>query len=437
MSSALHTYQREFHDNSTHLPGWNAWQIRRSRQAAMQRVMQTDLPTQKLENWKYTSTRRLSQTPYALYTGGCVGLYLEDLDPFLVDRQASHRLVFINGLLSRRLSCLDDLPNAVQVASMARIADESPAMLSPWLEPVLTGHDQGFAELNQALWLDGAFVHIPAGVQLIKPLQLLFLTTPFQEPIVTFPWNLVIVGKSAQALVIESYLTLGQGAHFSNARTTLVLEPQARLEHLLLLGESELAWHVGSVQATQKEGSRLDSRIFAAGGELTRQELQITLAGAEAECFQEGLFLAGRRQHMDLHSWLHHTCSNTRSRQLFKSVLDGHARGVFNGVIRIPPDLQNIQAEQKTANLLLTDTAEIDAKPQLEIHSDAVQCSHGATVGGMNPEAMFYLQSRGLDVDAARLLLIQGFADELLQTIKPAPVQEWLRQRLNQERNLP
>ncbi|MBF0272150.1 MAG: Fe-S cluster assembly protein SufD [Magnetococcales bacterium] len=431
MNTILHTCQTRFNANGAQLPGWNALPIRSSRQESLQRGLESGLPTQKLETWKYTPTRTLSRDNWGFPANGCVGIDLEDLDVFLVDRREAYRLVFVNGALSRPLSCLKDLPVGIRVESMARMARESPAVLTPYLDNFLAGNDQGFAEINHALWLDGAFVQLPPGSRLPKPLQLLFLTTAFQEPIVTLPWNVVVAGNDAQATVIESYATLGQASHFTNAYTTLILNPQARLEHLLLLAESRLAHHVGTVQAIQMDRSQLDSKIFSIGGELTRQELHITLAGEESACVQEGLFLADGRQHMDFHTWVHHTRSHTLSRQQFKGVLDDQAHGVFNGVVRVPQGLHHIHAHQKTANLLLSDSTEIDAKPQLEIHSDAVQCNHGASVGTLDQEALFYLRSRGLDPDAARRVLVHGFADELLQRVKPDAVRNWVGQCLH------
>ncbi|MBF0626606.1 MAG: Fe-S cluster assembly protein SufD [Magnetococcales bacterium] len=431
MNALLQVCQQQLLAADAQLPGHDALSIRRFRQEAMQRALQTGLPTQQMEHWKYTPTRWLTESAYAFHAGGCVGLDPEDLKALLVARGQVHHLVFVNGLLSLPLSGLDGLPAGVQVESMARLARESPEALEPWLGSDVTGADQGLAALNQALWPDGAFVRLASGVQLSQPLQLLFLTTSFREPIVTLPWSVVILGEGARAQVIESYATLGQGDHFTNARTTLVLGQGAQLDHLLLLAESDRAHHVGSVQATQLGASRLAARVFAVGGALTRHELHVALAGAEAECHPDGLFVAGGRQHLELHSWIHHLHSHTRSQQWFKGVLDGEARGVFNGVVRVPQGVREIQARQQTDNLLLSDRAEIAAKPQLEIHSDAVQCHHGATVGSLDAEAIFYLRSRGLDEECARKLLVQGFIDVLLQRVQPAVVREWIARRLN------
>ncbi|MBF0192024.1 MAG: Fe-S cluster assembly protein SufD [Magnetococcales bacterium] len=437
MNAFLEGCQKQFSEQSAHLPGWNALPIRNSRQEAMQRGAQIGLPTPQLETWKYTPTRTLAQSRPRFHTEGCVGLDLEDLEPLLLDRREGHRLVFINGLLSRSLSRWQDLPAGVRVDSMANLARQAPSLLEPCLDRFLTGNDQGFAEINHALWLDGAFVQISPGVCLSKPLQLLFVTTAFQEPIVTLPWNLVLAGNDTQAMVIESYASLGRSSHFTNAYTTLMLNAGARLEHLLMLTETTAAQHVGTVQAIQQARSHLDSRIFSVGGALTRQDVQIMLAGEGSRCLQEGVFLAGGRQHMDFHTWLHHLRSDTRSEQLFKGILDGQAHGVFNGVVRVPQGVKQIRASQKTANLLLSDTAEIDAKPQLEIHSDAVQCNHGASVGTLDPDALFYLHSRGLDLETARRVLVHGFAAELLQRVQPAAVREWVAQRLNLEGSAP
>ncbi|MEO5351616.1 MAG: Fe-S cluster assembly protein SufD [Magnetococcus sp. XQGC-1] len=427
----MNTYQAQFAERATTLPGFALPPLRASRQESMDRFMQTGFPTQKLENWKYTAGKDLSHRSYTLPNPSCLGLDPEDLNPYLVDRRGSHRLVFVNGRLSLPLSDLHDLPRGVRVESLARVANDSPSDLEPHLRQWRSGQDQGFSELNHALWSDGAFVCFAPGTILSKPLQLLFLTTASLEPMMTLPWNLLVAGEDSQALVVESYATLGHALHFTNSYTTLVLGDRAHLRHLLLLGESPSAHHVGTVHTTQKVGSHYDSHLFAIGGKITRQELHVILGGEEAACSLDGLFLAKARQHMDFHTSVQHTHAATRSQQLYKGVLDEQARGVFNGVVHVPPGVRHTQSQQTTANLLLSDQAEIDTKPQLEINTDAVQCSHGATVGSLDPDALFYLQSRGVDMAAARRLLVQGFAAELLQRIKPASLQDWIGRSLN------
>ncbi|MBF0296193.1 MAG: Fe-S cluster assembly protein SufD [Magnetococcales bacterium] len=431
MNTAMNAYQDHFVEHAMQLPGFDSVSVRVSRQEAMQRFMQSGFPTQRLENWKHTSVTALWKRAYKPSEPGCMGLDPDDITPYLADRRGVYRLVFVNGLFSRPLSDLHDLPVGVRVASMAQLVNDSPCEVEPYLGNHTPGNDQGFSDLNHALWGDGAFVHLPSGTRLEKPLHLLYLSTISREPMVAMPRNVVVAGTDAHAQIVESYASLGQARHFTNAHTTLVLGEKARVRHLLLLQESLVAHHVGTMRATQMGDSCLDSQLFSMGGELTRQELHVTLAGERAECSLDGLFIAGGGQHMDFHTSMHHTSPDTWSRQLYKGVLDGNARGVFNGVVRVPPGIHHTRSNQTSANLLLSDTAEIDTKPQLEINTDAVQCSHGATVGSLDPEALFYLQSRGLNVTSARLLLIKGFAEEVLQRVKPTLLQAWVGQSLN------
>ncbi|WP_193771335.1 Fe-S cluster assembly protein SufD [Candidatus Magnetaquicoccus inordinatus] len=426
MNNSLQTYQSQWNERLPALPGCKLLSWRAARQKSMERLLQIGLPTQKMETWKYTSGKLLSQRGYTLPDPACLGLDPEDLSPYLLEQQESNRLVFVNGLVAPFLSKLHDLPPGVRVESLAKVVNNAPDEWEPYLEQFLTGPDQGFSELNHALWADGAFVYLPEGSRLEKPLQLLFLTTTSQNPMMTLPWNLIIAGGNSQAVLVESYATLGQAIHFTNSYTSLVLGDKAQMRHLLLLGESPFAHHVGTLQCTQTMGSRLHSQLFSIGGKITRQDLHVTLAGTEAECSLDGLFFAKGEQHMDFHSAIHHTHSTTRSQQLYKGILDEQARGIFNGLVHVPSGVEQTQSQQTTANLLLSDRAEIDAKPQLEINSNAVQCSHGATVGSLDPEALFYLQSRGIDFATARTLLIHGFAEELLQRFSPASVREWI-----------
>ncbi|MEO5341538.1 MAG: Fe-S cluster assembly protein SufD [Magnetococcus sp. MYC-9] len=433
MNGLMRAYQSLFAEQVKTLPGHHALPVVADRQAAMERFMRVGLPTRKLESWKYSAGEALSHRVYRLPSPRCSGLDVEDLDPYLAGKATAHRMVFMNGLFSQHLSDLQDLPTGLRVESLAKVAADAPAELEPYLGHGLAGQDQGFAELNHALWSDGAFVCVSPGSRPPKPLHLLFLTTASREPMMTVPWNLVILGRDADVLLLESHATLGEALHFSNVYTTLILGDHAQMRHVLLLETSRSAHYVGSIQATQRAGSRFDSHLLSVGGEITRQEVHVALAGEEAECALDGLFLAGGCQQMDFYTTVHHTHSSTRSRQLYKGVLDGASRGVFNGMVHVPPGVHNTQSRQLTANLLLSDTAEIDARPQLEINADAVQCSHGATVGSLDPDALFYLQSRGLDVAMARSLLVQGFADELLQRIEPFPLQEWVGLRLDLE----
>lgn len=435
MNMLVNVYQDLFTEMEKGLPGCHYLPFRTLRQEGMQHFINNGFPSQRLENWKYTSVKAISQRTYQPHHQDCSGLDPSDLEPYLISRVGIYRLVFVNGWFSRPLSDLHDLPAGVRVESMAHIVDDSPYLVEPYLKNHKLGPDQGFTNLNEALWSDGAYVFLSPGTRLEKPLHLFFLTTTSREPMMTVPRNVVIAGADSHAYIVESFATMGPSPHFTNAHSTIFLNNNAHIHHLLCLGENHLARHVGTVETTQLAGSHLDSKVFSFGGELTRQEIHVHLAGEKAECSLDGLFVGDNYQHMDFHTSIHHTHSHTRSQQLYKGVLGGHAHGVFNGIIHVPHHVRHTQSNQLSSNLLLSDTAEIDTKPQLEITTDAVQCSHGATVGSLDPDALFYLQSRGLDTSTARSLLIQGFAEELLQKITPPLLQTWIGKRFNEGEN--
>ncbi len=431
MNTPVTLYRDLFTELEKSLPGYDSLPLRSLRQEGMQHFMDKGFPSQRLENWKYTPVKAISQKIYHINNHACQGLDPSDLLPYLIAPLGVYRLVFVNGWFSQTLSDLHDLPDGVRVESMAKLVKEAPDMLEPYLKNKKSGSDQGFTHLNDALWSDGAYIHLSPGTRLERPLHLFFLTATSKKSMMTLPRNIVVAGADSHAWVVESYASLGHFPHMTNAHSTIVLHDHAHVHHLLHLGENHSAQHVGTVESTQKGDSRLDSQLFSFGGERTRQEIHVQLAGEQAECSLDGLFIGNGRQHRDFHTSIHHTHANTRSQQLYKGILAGHARGVFNGMITVPPHVHHTQSNQLSTNLLLSDTAEIDTKPQLEINSDAVQCSHGATVGSLDPEALFYLQSRGLDASTARNLLIQGFAEELLQRITPKLVQNWIEKHFN------
>ncbi|MBF0422843.1 MAG: Fe-S cluster assembly protein SufD [Magnetococcales bacterium] len=435
MNTTENTYRDRFTELEMSLPGFASLPLRHLRQEGMQRFIDNGFPTQRLENWKYTSVKTISQRAYQVHDHGCPGLDPSDLLPYLIAPVGVYRLVFVNGWFSRTLSDLHDFPEGVRVQSMAKVVDATPRTVEPYLENHQPGADQGFTHLNEALWSDGAFVLLSPGIRLDKPLHLLFLTTSSEKLKMTLPRNLIVAGAGSHAWMVESFVTLGHAAHCTNSHSTIILHDQAHVHHLLFLGENHSAQHVGTVETRLMGSSRLDSRLFSFGGERTRQEIHVHLAGEQAQCSLDGLFVGNENQHMDFHTSIHHMHANTRSQQLYKGILDGHAHGVFNGIITVLPHVLHTQSNQLSSNLLLSDTAEIDTKPQLEINSAAVQCSHGATVGSLDPEALFYLQSRGLDASTARSLLIQGFAAELLQRITSIPVQAWIERQFNKGDN--
>ena len=277
---------------------------------------------------------------------------------------------------------------------------------------------------------DGAYVHIPKGVYLEQPIHLVFVSTADAGPVVSHPRNLIVAETGSQATIIESYLGLGDGVYFTNAVTEIVVGENAVIDHYKVGREAQQAYHVGTTQIYQDRSSNASSHAVTIGGAIVRNDINTLLDGEGAQCTLNGLYLVSGRQHVDNHLRVEHAKPHCDSREFFKGVLDGHGKAVFTGRIIVRKDAQKTDAKQTNMNLLLSKHAQVDTKPQLEIFADDVKCTHGATIGQIDENAMFYLRSRGLSEPAARSLLVFAFASEAIDRIRPQLLRAQLRQML-------
>lgn len=277
------------------------------------------------------------------------------------------------------------------------------------------GEENGFSALNGALWSDGAYLALEPGVALEQPIHLLFITT--EADLATCPRNLIQVEEGARATIVEHYAGPEETVYFTNALTQLVAKEGAQLEHLKLQQESAHAFHIACIRAQQDAYSRIISHSFALGALLSRNDISIRMQAPSCEANLNGLYMASGRQHVDHHTRIDHLVPRGISRESYRGVLGGAARGVFNGKVIIHPGAQKSDAYQSNRNLLLSEHAEVDTKPQLEIFADDVRCAHGATVGRLDEDQIFYLRTRGLDEPEAHNLLTYAFASESLTVI--------------------
>ncbi len=303
-------------------------------------------------------------------------------------------------------------------------------------DPALLGQVRAtpFAELNAAFSRDGALVQVPAGVSLLDPIHLLFVTTADAQGTATHPKSVLHVGRGARAQFVESYVSLGGASYFTNAVTEVVVAEGAWVEHSRIQRESEAAYHIGYTQVEQARDSHYRSFTLAMGGAIARHDLRARLGAENVETLLYGLYLARGDQLVDNHTVIFHDQPNCRSWEVYKGILDGKSHAVFNGKVLVQPEAQKTDAKQTNRNLLLSDGAKVDTKPQLEIFADDVKCTHGATVGRLDETAYFYLQSRGIPRAAAQQLLTYAFAAEVVGEVASVPVREALdrliRQRL-------
>jgi len=406
-----------------------AW-LGRIRKAAILRFSDLGFPTSRQEEWKYTEVAPIRRTLFRPAAYELDGLSTERLTGLTFCNLQCPRLVFLNGHYSAELSSLKGLPKTVQVQSLAEVLKQSPDLVKPHLTRHARYEDHPFVALNTALIQDGALVHVPKGEVLQEPIHLLFLSTAAEEAVAVHPRNLILVDDNSQVTIVESYIGLHKGVYFTNSVTEIVAAENTVVDHYKLHQESKKAFHIATMQVYQDRSSSVRTFNATLGGKLTRNEVNVVLDGEGAECGLEGLYLISGRQHVDNHTRLEHAKPHCDSREMYKGILDEKATGVFHGRIVVRPGAQKTDSKQTNNNLLLSDEALINTKPQLEIYADDVKCTHGATIGQLDPDALFYLRSRGIDQTTARSLLIYAFASQVVNRIKVEQVRTELDEYL-------
>jgi Fe-S cluster assembly protein SufD len=397
--------------------GEPAW-LAAVRRTAMDRFEALGFPTTKQEDWRFTSVSAIARAEFE--AGRQTQVDLTDWP--LAGLDCSARLVFVNGHLSERLTAANDLPAGVRV---------SQGPLEAHFARYAAFDQQPFVAQNTALFADTALVEIAEGVALEKPVHLVFISAPDGRPTVSYPRTLILAGRGSQSAVVETYLGPEGSAYFTNAVTEIVAAEQSVFDHYRLQFEGRQAYHVATVEAVQRRSSVFHSHNVSFGAALARNDINCVLVAEGAECFLNGLYVTSGNQHVDNHTLLDHAQPNSASRELYKGILSGHGTGVFNGKIIVRKDAQKTNAIQSNKNLLLSGDAVINTKPQLEIFADDVRCTHGATVGQLDGEALFYMRSRGVPAVQARELLTYAFAAELLDRMRWQPIREKLTRELS------
>lgn len=394
----------------------------RARRQALERFTATGFPGRRLESWRFTEHGLSADTPLNRAPDTPVAA---DRLPLPVSGD-SHRLSFVNGRFAPGLSWLRNLPANALVASLGQALRTHPELVEAHLGQLPGLENQPFVDLNSAMWEDGAFVYLPAGTVLEAPLQLVYYASGTDTA--NYPRTLIVLGENTQATIVEDYL--GEGAYLTCPVTEIDLAHNAILDYHALKHEADSARHLGAVRMRQAASSRLTGYFVSDSGLVSRSDLFTTL-GPGAECALTGLTLVSEGQLGDYHVQMDHASAHASSKQLFKSVLEGRSRAVFDGIIKVHPQAQKSDASQQSRNLLLSPRAIADANPRLEILADDVKCSHGATIGFLDPEALFYLQSRGIGADEARALLVYAFANEAIEHMTLDLLRDRLEQRLS------
>ncbi|MDQ3426428.1 MAG: Fe-S cluster assembly protein SufD [Gemmatimonadota bacterium] len=397
------------------------------RRAAAERFAQTGFPGSRDEEWRFTPIGPIAQGVWRAAPTASAGVTREQLAPFTFGHPEWNTLVFVNGLYSEALSIASALPAGVVVSSLAEALRSDGALLERHLTRHAPAEGSPFTAVNTASFREGGVVHVPANVDLDQPVHLLFVSTAAAGGSVTHPRNLIVVERGARASVIESYVTLAPGqSYWSNPVTEVSAGAGSWLEHTRIQRESEAAYHVGLTHVDQQRDSHYRSFSMAMGAALARHNLHVRLNDENVETLMYGLYLTRGEQVADNHTAIFHDHPNCRSWEVYKGVLDDRSRAVFNGKVFVTPEAQKTDAKQTNRNLLLSDSAKVNTKPQLEIFADDVKCTHGATVGRLDSAALFYARSRGVPAAAAERLLTYAFAAEVIDEVALPPVREEL-----------
>jgi Fe-S cluster assembly protein SufD len=438
---SIEVYREDF-ERQAPVPDW----LQSLRERGIARFEALGYPTTKNEDWHFTSVMPIAERSFrlaALDDGestdrtsdrresprrksdavNSLGLKPADLERFGFGQAEWHRLVFINGAFDESLSSFEEIGDSVRVGSLSRAIQAGVAVVERNLGRIAPFEQHAFTALNTAFISEGAFIEIRNDAVVEQPIHLLFVSG---GETVSHPRNLIVAGSHSRATVIESYVSLRDSGYFTNVVTEIAVGEGAHIDHYKLQRESESAFHVGTMQAREDRNGQLHSFSFAVGGALARTNIYTTLDGDASTCTLNGLYLTDGTQHIDNQTSIEHIAPNCPSHELYKGVLDGRSHGVFNGKVYVHPEAQKTDGKQSNNNLLLSPTARVDTKPQLEIFADDVKCTHGATVGRLDELAMFYLNSRGIGRETARMLLTYAFAADVLETIELEPLKREL-----------
>lgn len=412
------------------VPQGPAWETA-LRQGAIKRFEQLGFPTVQWEEWKYTPVTSLTQIPFlAAKEYRPNGFKKENLGALSLGASQGVRLVFVNGHFARELSSQAALPKGMIAGSLAEILKENPGAVEGKLSRQASFQDHPFVALNTAFFRDGAFLYLPKDTFLKDPVELLFLSHPSEAPTVSHPRNLVIAEAGSQVSIVESYAGGGSQPYFTNAVTEIVAESGAQVDHYKIQQEEESAFHFATLAVKQERESRFHSHSLSLGGALARNDLTSVLVAEGGECHLNGLYLAKGKQRVDNHTNIDHAHPRCTSSELYKGVLDGEAQAVFNGRIVVRPHAEKTSARQYNKNLLLSNEAAVNTKPLLEIFNNDVKCNHGATIGRLDENQVFYLRSRGIGDELARHLLIYAFAADVVSAMKVPALKTHLQKLL-------
>jgi len=424
--------EKELNVNSS--PAW----LEEVRAGAMARFAAVGFPAQKSEAWRHTNIGAIVRTEWELAGAGEIAGVAALVEKFTFGDDAAVELVFVNGHYHGELSRTGKLPRGTKVGSLAEaLAGGDADVVRRHLGKQASIEANPFVALNTGLIADGAFVHLPAGTTIDRPIHLLVISTGGPKPAASHPRVLVVAEERVNATVVESYVGAEGQLYFTNAVTEIVCGAESHIDHCRLQQESTSAYHVSTMQVDLERSATFVSHACTIGGRLTRNDLNCVMNGEHAYATLNGLVMIGGEQHCDNHTLLRHERANCPSHELYKHVLDGKATAVFKGQIFVQRDAQKTDSKQTSKTLLLSDDAYMNSQPALEIYADDVKCTHGSTTGPVDEDMVFYLRTRGVGLEAARHLLTYAFAADVTRRIKVEPVRRRIEDYMAARHGLP
>lgn len=414
-------FERRANRTSAPEPSW----VLPLRRAGINRFSEIGYPTIRDEDWRFTNVAPIAKLPFQTAASpGPKSVTVEQIRTAPFGTLPGPRLVFVNGYFAPALSRTSDPTGKSTIGNLAGHLEGNASVIQPLLTPSQDMLDDPFACLNTAFFQDGAFIHVPAGVEMTDPIHLVYIATNEATGVSIHTRNLIIAEAGSRFTVIENCISFGAHAYVANSFTNFVVREDASLEHVKFQDESPEAFHLANLHSDLGRASRYTSHSFAIGGLISRNTIRSKLNGVGLECIFNGLYVTRRNQVADHHMVINHNEPNCASHEYFNGILDDESKGVFHGRILVQPEAQKTDAKQTNKNILLSNSATVDTKPQLEIYADDVKCTHGATVGQLNEESIFYLRSRGIGKETARRMLIHSFAGEITERVQYTPVRE-------------
>lgn len=410
----------QFQSFENKLNGESKKPLHQVRKAAFEAFKESGLPVAKNEEYKYTNIAKLFGRNVNVETlaDQSSKLLKSELEKHFIPEMDAINLVFVNGQLKDELSDLANLPVGLQIQSIKTAQDDfQDDFAKHFNQHSIEGADS-FSALNTAFTQSGAFIKIAKSAVIEKPIACYYFSDANDSDIIAQPRNLVLVGQNSQSNMLESFITLGNNASFTNAATEIIIGDDAVFNYYKYQDESEKAIHVGATLVHQLGKSVFNSGTFSFSGAMIRNNLSIAVHKEHSETNMSGLYFLDNASHVDNHTVVDHKVANCESNETYKGVLDGKSKGVFNGKIFVRQPAQKTNAFQSNRNILMSDEAEMDTKPQLEIWADDVKCSHGCTVGQLDKDQLFYLRARGLDEKTAKSMLLNAFASDVVSKIK-------------------